>query len=437
MNGSVGVESDTGQGSTFTFTATLALEPARESTTTPGADEVLRDLHVLVVDDNATNRSIFSSLLARYQARVHAVDSGAAALAELARAQESGTPYQLVLMDVQMPGMSGLTAAEQIRRELELDVPIIILTSSGQPGDAARCRAQGLSGYLTKPVMSSELLEAIRAIFGGVRAGRPDTFVTRHSLREERGRVRVLLAEDHSVNRIMITRMLEKCGHAVHGVENGRQVLEALEAGEFDLVLMDLQMPELDGYETTAAIRSQERGTTRRIPIVALTAHATVGVAERCLQHGMDAHVSKPIRAEKLFETIESVLSRGDTDIRVEPDAGGSARVLDVDEVLRFTEGDRELLAELVQHHRDETARLIDGMRRAVEAGDATTLQQGAHRLRGGLGMLAARPAAEAAHRLEKLAIDGDGAARQAALAALEQELERLAPALDSMLKAA
>jgi CheY-like chemotaxis protein len=334
--------------------------------------------------------------------------------------------------------MDGVTVAERIKTDPDLETPIIVLTSAGRTGDAARCRALGISGYLTKPVMGGELLEAIRAVFEGITVGQPNTFVTLHSLREERQRLRLLLAEDNPVNRSMIARMLEKRGHHVRAVEDGRQVLAALEIEQFDLILMDVQMPELDGFETTAAIREGERGTGRHIPILALTAHAMRGDRERCLRHGMDGYASKPIQARELFATIEELVPpRQAPRVSGDRELEGDPRIFDLQTALRATAGDGEVLAEAVRLYLDDSTHQLEKMAGALERGDARGLARAAHSMRGALAAIAAEAAAEAAKRLETMAADGNLEASRSALAALHLELQRLTPVLQNMLEAA
>ncbi len=211
-----------------------------------------------------------------------------------------------------MPEMDGFTLAEQIQRRPELaGATIMMLTSAGRMGDAARCRELGISAYLVKPIRQEELLEAICLVLQKSQPKKTHKLVTRHTLREERHRLRILLAEDNRVNQTLAARLLQKRGHAVTIVEDGKAALAALEAGSFDLVLMDVQMPEMDGLEATAAIRGMERSAGGHIPIIAMTAHALVGDQERCLAAGMDGYISKPIRTSQLFATIESLVPVG------------------------------------------------------------------------------------------------------------------------------
>ena len=210
-----------------------------------------------------------------------------------------------MLTDANMPEMDGFQLAEEIRKNPKLSgAAIMMLTSGGQRGDAARCRELGLAGYLTKPVGQAELLDAVLRVAGSKRSTEKPALVTRHSLREERRPLRILLAEDNAVNQKLASRLLEKHGHNVVTAANGRQALERLENESFDLVLMDVQMPEIDGFEATAAIRKKEEATGTHLPIMAMTAHAMQGDKERCLAAGMDGYLSKPLNVKELLAVL-------------------------------------------------------------------------------------------------------------------------------------
>ena len=270
----------------------------------------LKGMRALVVDDNLTNRRILEGLLAGWGMQPTLAENGQQALESLAQALEAHQPFPLVLTDANMPEMDGFQLAEEIRKNPELSgATIMMLTSAGQRGDAARCRELGLAGYLTKPVSQAELLEAVLRVVGSKRPTEKPALVTRHSLREEGRPLRILLAEDNLVNQMLASRLLEKHGHSVVTAGNGRQALERLENESFDLVLMDVQMPEMDGFEATAAIRKKEEATGNHLPIVAMTAHAMEGDRERCLAAGMDGYVSKPIIAKELFREVEKAIS--------------------------------------------------------------------------------------------------------------------------------
>jgi two-component system, sensor histidine kinase and response regulator len=309
MGGKVWVESEAGQGSTFHFTVRLGVQ--QEPTRRPAAlqSEQLRNVKVLIVDDNYTNRKVLNGILARWGMSATSVDGGAAALRALEIAKSSGSPFSLILLDGQMPEMDGFTLAEQIKNEPDLvGASVMMLTSAGHLGDAARCRELGISAYLMKPVRQGELWEALCNVLGDPLQERAP-LVTRHTLRENRNRARILLAEDNLVNQTLAVRLLEKRGYAVTVTSNGREALAALAKEEFGLVLMDVQMPEMGGFEATAAIREMEKLSGRHIPIVAMIANALKGDQERCLAAGMDGYVSKPIRTNELFATLEAILN--------------------------------------------------------------------------------------------------------------------------------
>jgi len=311
MGGRIWVESELGKGSTFHFTVRLGLQEGPAARTVPTDSVDLSNLVVLVVDDNATNRRILEAMLINWQMKPTLADGGQAALNAMKLAKNTGMPFPVVLLDAQMPEMDGFTLAERIKQSPELaSAVIMMLTSAGQRGDAARCRELGIAAYLTKPIKESELLKAIRIALGArSQKEARSALITRHSLGEGRQRLRILLAEDNAVNQMLAVRWLEKRGHSVTAVPDGKEAVAALERQGFDLVLMDVQMPEMDGFEVTAVIRAKEKATSAHIPIIAMTAHAMKGDEERCIAAGMDAYVSKPIQPEELFEAIESLVA--------------------------------------------------------------------------------------------------------------------------------
>jgi two-component system, sensor histidine kinase and response regulator len=313
MGGRLWVESEVGKGSTFHFTANLGtVQPSVATTLSDTVD--LRNLAALVVDDNATNRRLLEDMLSGWAMVPTLVPGVSEALAALRAAHKKGKPFPLVLADVQMPDADGFALAGAIKNEASLaGAAVVMLTSAGQPGDAARCREIGVAAYLTKPIRAKDLRSAILVALGGHTAGwdRP-ALVTRHSLRETRQTGRILLVEDNNVNRLVAMRLLEKRGHTVVVATNGREALAILDdaaiAG-FDCVLMDVQMPEMDGFECTAIIREREQQSDTRLPIIAMTAHAMKGDEARCLAAGMDGYLTKPIQPDEFFDVIERHLN--------------------------------------------------------------------------------------------------------------------------------
>ena len=313
MGGNMWVESEPGAGTKFHFT--LPLVPAAKSLeTVSGAhSDLLHGVKVLIVDDNHANRRILEAMLQKRGLIPTSVEGGDKAIRELLKASAAGEQYALIICDLLMPHMDGFGFVERVRQRPELSTAkIMLLTSAGQRGDAARSEELGISAYLTKPVRRSELFEVISKLLDH-RDQRPSQpLVTRYSIASagnEAVFLRVLVAEDNAVNQKLVTRLLEKRGHSVKVVANGREALGALEQGTYDLVLMDMQMPEMDGFEATRELRKNEKRTGLHIPIIALTAHAMKGDRERCLEAGMDAYLSKPIRAQELYELLENYIA--------------------------------------------------------------------------------------------------------------------------------
>ncbi|MFL5338812.1 MAG: response regulator, partial [Gemmataceae bacterium] len=344
MGGRIGVESEPGQGSTFWFTAHFGLSGPAERWK-PAEWAEVRGLPALVVDDNATNRRILDETLSAWGIRPSVVDGGPAALAALDRAFQAGEPFALVLLDVNMPEMDGFELARRIQQQPDLaGATIMMLSSGGRPGDSARCRELGIASYLTKPVRQSELRKAIQTALGATTVRRGGGELKPAA---ECRPLHVLLAEDNPINQKLAVRLLEKQGHSIVIAVNGRDAVATWEREPFDLILMDVQMPDVDGLTAATMIREREsRSGGRHTPILAMTAHAMKGDRERCLQAGMDDYVSKPIRSEELYAAIRN-LAEG-CDVSEEPVANNEAaplrRLVDWDQALSYVGGDEELL---------------------------------------------------------------------------------------------
>ena len=310
MGGRIWVESEVGTGSNFHFTASFALLNAAAAAA-PVLDAVeLRDLRVLIVDDNATHRRLLEEMLIGWRMVPTLAATVAEALAALRVAQESGSPFDLVLTDFQTPDANGFTLAETIKNDpASAGATVVMLTSAAQPGDAIRCRELGIAAYLPKPIKPLELRSAILLALGARSAERDrPALVTRHSLREALETGRILVVENNSINQLVARRLLERRGHTVVAANNGREALAILDQAAFagfGCVLMDLQMPEMDGFECAAIIRDKERTTGFHLPIIATTAYAMQGDEARCLAAGMDAYLLKPIQPVEFFDLIE------------------------------------------------------------------------------------------------------------------------------------
>ncbi|HEV2742728.1 MAG TPA: response regulator, partial [Rubrobacter sp.] len=333
MGGEIGVESEPGVGSSFYFTLPLRKQPGdARSAQGPPAD--LKDLRVLIVDDNSTNRQILRKQLSSWGMESREAEDGFAALEELRSAAREDAPYDLAILDMQMPGMDGIQLARRIGEDPSISpTRLVLLTSTGRRSDSDEARRAGIEAYLTKPVRQSELYDAIATVVGASGEAREEDapLVTRHTLREMNTahRPHLLLAEDNPVNQKVAARMLEKLGYRVDVAGNGLEAVEALARNRYAAVLMDVQMPRMDGYEATAEIRRREairawRGEDHGIPVIAMTANAMQGDREKALAAGMDDYLAKPVRQEDLDEVLGRWVSREETGAPDPPAAGAA-----------------------------------------------------------------------------------------------------------------
>ncbi|MBU2552722.1 MAG: PAS domain S-box protein, partial [Proteobacteria bacterium] len=433
MGGEIGLESDPGRGSTFWFTVHFDKQDGAKPPLPKGGVD-LSGLDVLVVDDNPTYRTVLSDYLRHWGCRPVEAGHGGQALERLSEADAAGAPFGLIITDIRMPGLSGFDLAENIRtHEAWRLIPIVVLSTVGRPGDGARCREIGIEGYLTKPVRWEELHAAIRAalgLAGGDEEQPGNRPVTRHSLSEkERRGLRILLVEDYPTNQKVALRHLKGAGYNVDLAENGDQAVEMFKRKAYDLVLMDVQMPVMDGYEATAAIRAIESRAARvgsqdpspsfpSAPIIAMTAHAVKGDREKCLEAGMDDYMTKPLRRQDLLSMTDKWLkhtAREDRDEAYRPDAeavGSGEPDLDapmnLERAVEEFEGDREFLMEVLNEFLQNVRNQIQLLRRAIETGDADQVRREAHAIKGGAANLAAMDLSRAAMELEEIGKSGE-----------------------------
>ena len=440
MGGRTWLESEAGKGSVFHFTAVFGRADSATASAARYDRKALEHLPVLVVDDNDTNRKILAEMLANWRMDPTLADSGAVALEQMRAARDAGHKFPLILLDAQMPGMSGFDVAEKIRQDPSLaGAAIMMLTSNRQAGDALRCRELGIRMHLTKPVSQSELLDAILLTLGEDQTGPHAAPREPSPLAVSVDRpLRVLLAEDNAVNQRLAVRLLERHGHQVVVAGNGKEALHALRDTKFrgfDLILMDIQMPEMDGLEATQAIREHEAQSCGHVPIIAMTAHAMKGDRERCLAAGMDGYVSKPVRPEEFFAEILRCTSRTEPLIPAAAPAvtkhdGAPAARLDSALMLERVEGDQDLLVEMIQLFLADLFPMVAKIREAIQHADAKALEYAAHALKGASSNLTLSDVAACCSRLEELARQGFLESAPAAFEALEQAVARLQPAL-------
>jgi signal transduction histidine kinase/CheY-like chemotaxis protein len=428
MGGRIWVDSLPGQGSTFHFTARFKVGEMLPSVT----PAPIAGLPVLVVDDNDVNRRVIEKTLRRWRMRLTLVDNGPAAIAAVRSAEHRGEPFALVLLDGQMPGMDGFEVARQLQALKQSGETMVMMLSSASEGnEGRRCRELGIAAYLLKPVGPSELLKAIGQMLARGPAGVQGAAETAAAPPPKR----VLLAEDNPTNRTLALRILERRGHTVLVAENGKEALDLLEQHEVDLVLMDVQMPVMGGFEATRAIREQERITGRHLPIVAMTAHAMKGDRERCLEAGMDEYMSKPIDSARLLALVDEIGS-GATPAAppaaAAADGASAPAACDLDAFVDRVGGDEELAREMALLFVPDAHRLLEGLRSAIEAGDADRVRLDAHALKGAAGNFDAARTVAAAYELECIGRHGDLSRAAEVLATLSLETTQLIEALSA-----
>jgi signal transduction histidine kinase/DNA-binding response OmpR family regulator/HPt (histidine-containing phosphotransfer) domain-containing protein len=442
MGGRIWVDSQVGKGSTFHFTACFGEGKGPVPVLAGGDPSLLIGLPVLVVDDKHAFAQDLHKTLASWGMRPTVVDVAAEAIDAVRRAEGADDPYVLVLVQVALEGVDAFTLARDIKQAG--GPAVIMIAAAGIRGDLARCRELGLEGYLTGPVTPQVLLEAIlSAVVAGM--GKDGSPITRHRLRRRRRDLRVLLVEDNPVNQEHAAAVLQKGGHTVLVVEDGMKALEVLAMHRFDLVLMDVQMPEMDGFETTAKIRQTEAASGGHVPIIAMTAYATEADRRKCLETGMDGYVAKPIDIRALMEMIDkvcpetrpmpsSITPASGRDESVAP-AASRPPTFALASALERCGGDSVLLEHLVAVFLTNLPATMSDIYKGVVQADGQKVRQAIHKLTGSAGLLGAGSVIEAAEALRQLAASGQLERMHDAYKVLEHEIRRLETSLGSVVK--
>jgi signal transduction histidine kinase/CheY-like chemotaxis protein len=422
MEGKLWVESEEGHGSTFHFTARVG--PGVDTAAAPVEEVMLEGLRVLIIDDNATNRFVLREMVHRWGMRPTTADSGERGLEAIREATIQHDPFDVLLLDCHMPHLDGFMVAERIRGNVELRyTTILMLTSAERSSDVRRCRELGLAAYMIKPVTHKALRSTIERVLSGT--------TTRPSpIREVVDRVvdaplKILLAEDNVVNQRVAVSLLTRLGHQVTLAQDGQAAVDAYCSGTFDLVLMDVQMPILSGYDATRAIRQIEAATGARTPIVAMTARAMQGDRQRCLDAGMDDYISKPIQGKLLVEVINRTVASP-----ADPLDACSPPAIDEAAALALADGDPALLREVKDLCVAETPSLLDEIDRALSAAQPAALSAAAHALRGMYLVFGPNEVVTVAEGIEEMALARDMCGAAVACGTLRPAAERVTAAL-------
>ncbi len=424
MKGKIWVESELGVGSTFHFTAMFEiLKDQKKEIPTQNID--LRNISVLIIDDNYTNRRVLQEMLNSWNIKSSLADSGTLGLKMLRSAKESGKPFDLVILDAMMPEMDGFSVAENIYNDPSIsDTKVIMLTSMGRQGDFSRIKELGTAVYLVKPVRRSEMFNILIKLFNIEGSKERNNDKSKIALENDIGNIsaKVLLVEDNPVNQRLALKLLEKHGYDVSIANNGIEALDIIKKEKFDVILMDVQMPKMDGFATTTEIRKMEENTGEHIPIIAMTAHALKGDREKCLSMGMDDYISKPIKTCELLEIIEKWIKPQKADI----DKAILSKMLDIDSALKRLDNDLDLFNELIGIFINDTTGRINELKSAMNHSDILALERIAHSIKGSASNIGAIEVSNAAKNLEYIAKDKEITKADTCIKELEEAFERL-----------
>jgi PAS domain S-box-containing protein len=434
MGGQIGVESEGGKGSKFWFTAVLEKQPEGKEKRIVIPEDI-SGRRILIVDDNETNRYVLREQLKSWECRYEDASCGEQALEELQHAVTGKDPFEIAIIDMQMPEMDGETVGKKIKQDPDLKNTILVLmTSMGQRGDAKRLEEIGFAAYLTKPIRQSKLYDCLATVTGiqeKAAEERPVEIVTRHSIAEDQKRkVRILLAEDNVVNQKVALSILGKLGYSADAAANGKEAVNALEMIPYDIVLMDCQMPKMDGYEATIEIRNPEsKVLDHKVPVIAMTANAMKGDREKCLKAGMDDYLSKPVKPKELSDMLEKWLTKQESSLQVEATVSDIASEKDVFDRAGFLDrlmGDEDLANEIFSEFLEDVPRKLITLKEALGKGDAPSVQIEAHTLKGASANVGALALQEMAYQIEVAGEAGDLVKAGSLAAQLDKQFEML-----------
>jgi CheY-like chemotaxis protein/HPt (histidine-containing phosphotransfer) domain-containing protein len=434
MGGQIGVKSKEGKGSTFWFTAILEKQPEgkKEIVIVP---KDIRGKHILIVDDNATSRFVLREQLKLWGCTYGEASSGTQALEELRLAMVGNDPFEIAIIDMQMPEMDGETLGRKIKQDPDLkNTILVLLTSMGKRGDAKRIEEKGFAAYLTKPVKQSQFYDCLTTLTSTkeeMLKDQPATIVTRHSIAEDKKqKQRILLVEDNITNQKVALNILKKFGYNADAASNGKEAVKALEMKPYDIVLMDCQMPEMDGYEATGEIRNPEsKVLDHKVPVIALTAHAMKGDREKCLEAGMDDYLCKPVNPQELCDILEKWVAKQNYSLQEETTVSDIKPVQDIFDKASLIDrlmGDEELANKILGEFLEDVRRMITALKEALDNDDASLVQHRAHTLNGASATFGAVALQEMAHHIEVAGEAGDLDKAGSLVTKINEQLEML-----------